>query len=75
MEENIWLDSAHASAELGTSEGILSGFRENGLFKPGVHWKSSPYGQDKPWNPEPLYNAQFCKVIIKKSVMNYELAA
>ncbi len=75
MEENIWLDSAHASAELGISEVILSEFRENGLFKPGVHWKSSPYGQDKPWNPEPIYNAQFCKGIIKKSVMNYGLAA
>ena len=75
MEENIWLDSAHASAELGLSEVILSEFRESGLFKPGVHWKSSPYGQDKPWNPEPIYNTQFCKVIIKKSVINYGLAA
>ena len=75
MEENIWLNSAHASAELETSEVILSGFRENGLFKSGVHWKSSPYGQDKPWNPEPMYNVQFCKRMIEKSVLNYGLAA
>ena len=32
MEENIWLDSAHTSAELGISEVILSRFRENGLM-------------------------------------------
>ena len=38
--------------------------RENGLLKPGIHWRSCPLGQKKPWNPEVLYNVDFCRKII-----------
>ena len=64
MLENIW-HSSHAAAEyLGIAEIKLSHLRENGFFKPGIHWKSSPLGQKKPWNPEVLYNSILCRKII-----------
>ena len=64
MLGNIWHSSPFAAEDLGTTEIKLSYFRENGLLKPGIHWKSSPYGQKKPWNPEALYNTKLCKKII-----------
>ena len=66
MLGNIWLSSNSASENLGITEIKLSSLRENGFLKPGIHWKSSPYGQKKPWNPEPLYNTKLCKKIINK---------
>ena len=64
MLGNIWQSSNYAAEDLGTSEIKLSYFRENGFLKPGIHWKSSPYGQKKPWNPEVLYNSILCRKII-----------
>ena len=64
MLGNIWQSSNYAAEDLGITEKKLSYFRENGLLKPGTHWKSSPYGQTKPWNPEALYNTKLCKKII-----------
>ena len=66
MLGNIWHSSIYAAENLGTTEIKLSYFRENGFLKPGIHWKSSPYGQKKPWNPEALYNSKLCKNIIDK---------
>ena len=66
MLGNIWHSSTYAAEDLGTTEIKLSYFRENGFLKPGIHWKSSPYGQKKPWNPEALYNTKLCKKIIDK---------
>ena len=66
MLGNIWQSSNFAAKYLGTTEIKLSYFRENGFLKPGIHWKSSPYGQKKPWNPEALYNTKLCKKIIDK---------
>ena len=66
MLGNIWQSSNFAAKDLGTTEIKLSYFRENGLLKPGIHWKSSPYGQKKPWNPDALYNTKLCKKIIDK---------
>ena len=66
MIGNIWKSSNYAAKDLGTTELKLSYFRENGLLKPGIHWKSSPYGQKKPWNPDALYNTKLCKKIIDK---------
>ena len=66
MLGNIWHSSDYAAENLGTTEKNLSYFRENGFLKPGIHWKSSPYGQKKPWNPEALYNINLCKKIISK---------
>ena len=57
MLENIWHPSYSAAEYLGITEIKLSHLRENGFFKPGIHWKSSPLGQKKPWNPEVLYNS------------------
>ena len=66
MLGNIWISSESAAKKLGITETRLSYFRENGLLKPGIHWRSSPYGQKKPWNPKALYNLNLCKTIIDK---------
>jgi len=66
MLGNIWHSSYSAAEYLGITETNLSSLRENGLLKPGIHWKSSPYGQKKPWNPEALYNTIMCEKIIDK---------
>ncbi len=64
MSGNIWHSSNSASEDLGITEIKLSLLRQNGFLKPGTHWKSSPYGQRKPWNPEVLYNTKLCRKII-----------
>ena len=66
MLGNIWHTSNSASQYLGIPETKLSYLRENGFLKPGIHWKSSPHGQKKPWNPEALYNSLLCKKITDK---------
>ena len=64
MLENIWHSSYSAAEDIGINEIKLSHLRENGFLKPGIHWKSSPLGQKKPWNPEALYNLKLCKKLI-----------
>tara|TARA_B100000902_G_scaffold69261_1_gene75191 strand:+ start:360 stop:593 length:234 start_codon:yes stop_codon:yes gene_type:complete len=64
MLGNIWSSSELAAKNLGISEIKLSFLRANGILKPGIHWKSSPIGQKKPWNPKALYNITMCKKII-----------
>jgi hypothetical protein len=64
MLENIWYSSNSAAEDIGITEIKLSHLRENGFLKPGIHWKSSPLGQKKPWNPEALYNSTLCKKLI-----------
>ena len=66
MLGNIWNSSKFAAKKLGITEFRLSYLRESGHLKPGVHWKSSPYGQKKPWNPDALYNTRMCRKIINK---------
>ena len=66
MLGNIWSSSESAADKLGITEIRLSYLRENGHLKPGIHWKSSPYGQKKPWNPQAIYNVKLCKKIINK---------
>ena len=66
MLGDIWISSALAAEKLGITEIKLSFLRENGILKPGIHWKSSPLGQKKPWNPKALYNMNLCKDIINK---------
>ncbi len=61
---NIWTSSEAAAENLEITEFRLSNLRENGLLKPGIHWKSSPNGQKKPWNPKALYNIKMCKKLI-----------
>ena len=63
---NIWTSSEAAAEKLEITEIRLSNLRENGLLKPGIHWKSSPYGQKKPWNPKALYNIKMCKKLINE---------
>ena len=78
MFGNLWTSSRSTSEKLGLSEIELSNMRENGLFKPGIHWKSSPFGQKKPWNPEAVYNLNLCMKIIKSKKyckLNYKKAA
>ena len=63
---NIWTSSEDAAENLEITEIRLSNLRERGLLMPGIHWKSSPYGQKKPWNPQALYNIKMCKKLINK---------
>ena len=66
MFENVWDSSSSAAKKLGIKESQLSELRECPFFKPGVHWRSSPFGQLKPWKPEAIYNVSACKKIIYK---------
>ena len=66
MLGDVWNSSEFSAEKLGITELRLSSLRENGLLKPGTHWKSSPYGQNKPWNPKALYNVKTCKKVINK---------
>ena len=72
-----WSSSELAAEKLGITEIKLSFLRENGLLKPGIHWKSSPLGQNKPWKPKALYNINMCRKIIDKLYFeeNYDVAA
>ena len=72
-----WSSSEFAAEKLGITEIKLSFLRENGLLKPGIHWKSSPLGQKKPWKPKALYNINMCRKIIDKFYFeeNYDVAA
>ena len=77
MSGNIWNSSDFTAEKLGINEIKLSSLRENGFLKPGIHWKSSPYGQKKPWNPKPLYNLKMCRKIVNKLFLeeNVDIAA
>ena len=66
MLGEIWSSAELTSEKLGITEIKLSFLRENGILKPGIHWKSSPLGQKKPWNPKALYNIKLCRNIIDK---------
>ncbi len=76
MLGNSWSSSRLAAEKLGISEIGLSYLRSKGLLKPGIHWKSSPYSQTKPWNPEAVYNIKRCKeFMIKNSNEQYDIFA
>ena len=66
MLENVWYPCSLAAEKLGIKESLLSELREYVYFKPGIHWRSSPLGQIKPWNPEAIYNVNACKKVIDK---------
>ena len=66
MLGDIWSSSELTAEKLGITEIKLSLLRENGILKPGIHWKSSPLGQKKPWKPVALYNIKKCRNIINK---------
>ena len=72
-----WSSSELTAEKLGITEIKLSFLRENGMLKPGIHWKSSPQGQKKPWNPKALYIIKMCREIINKLYCeeNYNIAA
>ena len=77
MLVDIWNSSELTAEKLGITEIKLSFLRENGILKPGIHWKSSPLGQKKPWNPKALYNIEICRKIIKNIYLeeNHNIAA
>ena len=77
MLGDIWSSSELTAEQLGITEIKLSFLRENGILKPGIHWKSSPLGQKKPWIPKPLYNVKMCRKIINKFYFEgkYNIAA
>ena len=66
MLGDMWISSELSAEKLGITEIKLSFLRENGILKPGIHWKSSPLGQKKPWKPKALYNLEKCRNIINK---------
>ena len=69
MLENVWYPCSLAAEKLGINESQLSELREYIYFKPGIHWKSSPLGQIKPWCPKAIYNVNACK----KTIIKYKL--
>jgi len=69
FRDDMWISAELAAEKLGITEIQLSFLRENSLLKPGIHWKSSPYGQKKPWNPKALYNINLCRKVIKKNYL------
>ncbi|MDA9701272.1 hypothetical protein N9V02_05420 [Prochlorococcus sp. AH-736-L23] len=73
----MWSSSKLTAEQLGITEIKLSCLRENGILKPGIHWKSSPLGQKKPWKPIALYNINMCRKIINNPYFeeNYKTAA
>ena len=77
MIRDKWSSSELTAEKLGITEIKLSFLRENGILKPGIHWKSSPIGQKKPWKPKALYNVTMCRKIINKFYFeeNYNIAA
>ncbi len=70
MLVDIWISSKLTAERLGITEIKLSNLRENGILKPGIHWKSSPLGQKKPWKHKALYNVKMCRNIINKFYFN-----
>ena len=70
MIENLWITSSSMADRLGIEESTLSSLREKGILKPGIHWKSDPCGQIKPWNPVPIYNIELCEKFIKGKVFD-----
>ena len=66
MIGDIWSSSELTAEKLRITEIKLSFLRENGILKPGIHWKSSPLGQKKPWKPKAIYNIQMCRKIVNK---------
>ena len=70
MFGNLWKSSRYAAESLGIKESTLSTLRETGLLKPGIHWKSDPYGQNRPWNPAPIYNVKHCEKFIKSNLVD-----
>ena len=42
MLGDMWSSSELTAEKLGITEIKLSYLRENGILKPGIHWKSSP---------------------------------
>ena len=77
MLGDMWSSSELTAEKLGITEIKLSFLRENGILKPGIHWKSAPLGQKKPWKPKALYNIKMCRQIINKFYFeeNYDVAA
>ena len=77
MLGDMWSSSELTSEKLGITEIKLSFLRENGILKTGIHWKSSPLGQKKPWKPEALYDINMCGKIINKIYFedNFNIAA
>ena len=70
MLGNLWTTSSSMAERLGINEGTLSSLREKGILKPGIHWKSDPYGQLRPWNPVPIYNVELCEKFIKSKIVD-----
>ena len=66
MLKNVWYPCKLAAEMLGIRESQLSELREYVYFKPGIHWRSSPLGQVKPWCPEAIYNVNACEKVINK---------
>ena len=70
MLGNFWITSSSVAERLGINEKILSSLREKGILKPGIHWKSDPYGQIRPWSPKPVYNLKMCEKLLKAKLVD-----
>ena len=70
MFGNLWTTSSYMAERLGMTEETLCSLREKGILKPGIHWRSDPYGQIKPWNPVPIYNIKLCEKFVKAKMLD-----
>tara|TARA_Y100000589_G_scaffold277931_1_gene273178 strand:- start:469 stop:693 length:225 start_codon:yes stop_codon:yes gene_type:complete len=70
MLGNLWTTPSEMAEMLGIHERTLSSLREKGILKPGIHWRSDPYGQIRPWNPVPVYNIKLCEKFIKGKLVD-----
>ena len=70
MLGNLWTNSSSMAEKLGINESTLCTLREKGILKPGIHWKSDPHGQLRPWNPIPVYNVKLCEKFIKDKLVD-----
>ena len=60
-----WVSEKEAIEVLRIDKRILDLFREEGYFKPGTHWRSSPDAKHLPWNPKVVYQISCCREVIE----------
>ena len=69
MLGDIWSSSDLAAEKLGISQIKLSFLRENGILKPGIHWKSSPLVRKNPGIQRLSIISSFAKILLINSTL------
>ena len=64
-ESCVWLSEKEASDVLKLDEQTLELLREEGVLKPGSHWRSSTDPEQLPWKPKVFYFISECREVIE----------